>query len=71
MNQQPSACGYDSWVIIYNKDKIIGFTSTYKEADDICKKYSNYNWEYAKNVYKNQEKRDKVFNQLNQLTIND
>jgi len=71
MNQKPSACGMYSWVIIYNKNTIIGFTSTYKEADDICIKYPNYSWEYAKNVYKNQDKRDTVLNQLNQLTIND
>ena len=49
--------------IIWKDNKIIGYCHTVFEADDICKKYSNYSWSLIENNKKNKKN-------LNLLTIN-
>lgn len=58
---------YQTWVLIYKNDKIIGYVHTYREAEDYCKKNYDYSWEYAKMVIKNKEKRDKLYVKLNMV----
>ena len=60
---------YNSWVIIYENDKIIGYTPTMNEAEEICKKNNDYFWEFAKNVEKNDSKLEILFNKLKLITI--
>lgn len=59
----------DFWAVIYNNNKIIGYTPTFKEADDICKKNNTYSWDYARRVFKNKQKRIDMFKILEQITI--
>jgi hypothetical protein len=35
-------------VIIYKDDKAIGYTNSYKEADALCDKYPNLQWDFKK-----------------------
>ena len=58
---------YDTWILIYEKDKIVGYLHTYKEAEVFCKKNHDYSWEYALSVIKNKEKRDKLYRKLNMI----
>ena len=57
---------YDNWIIIYNKKDIIGYTHTYSEAEDLCKKNHNYSWDYC-NIIKLKTKRNELYNSLKQL----
>ena len=58
---------YDYWVLIYEGDKIIGYTHTYQEAEKLCQKIHNYSWEYAKVMYQDKEQRNKIYNTLTQI----
>ena len=59
-------------VLVFNhNDKILGFTTSYQEADDICKKYTNYTWEFSNKLYKNKNDINKEIMNLKQLTIHD
>ena len=58
---------YDSWVIIYECNKIIGYTHTYQEAEKFCQKNHNYSWEYAKVMYQDKSHRNKIYNTLTQI----
>lgn len=69
MNNLPA---YDSWFIIIDKNNdYLGYTHTFKEADDICMKNPDYTWDKARILIKNKDKRLKIYNKLTQLTIND
>ena len=57
-----------TWFLIYKGDTIIGYTHTYKEADDICKKNINYSWDYS-TIIKSNSERVKLYNSLPQLVI--
>lgn len=59
----------DYWAVVYDGHKLIGYTSTFQEADDVCKKNNNYSWDFARRVFKSKQKRIEMFNQLEQLTI--
>ena len=37
---------YNTRVLIYYKDIIVGFTNTLKEADDLCIINPKYSWDY-------------------------
>ena len=54
---------------IYYEDKIIGYTYTWKEADDICQKYGNLVWDSSKEYSKDLDKVEDLFKKLEQLTI--
>ena len=58
---------YDSWVIIYEGDKIIGYTPTSQEAEKLCQKNHNYSWEYARIVYQDKEQRNQIYSTLTQI----
>ena len=58
---------YNYWVIIYDGEKIIGYTHTYQEAESLCQKIHNYSWEYAKVMYPDKEQRTQVYNTLTQI----
>tara|TARA_B100001093_G_scaffold496994_1_gene543376 strand:+ start:145 stop:357 length:213 start_codon:yes stop_codon:yes gene_type:complete len=69
MNKTPS---YESWVIIIDKNnEYLGYTHTFKEADDICMKNLDYTWDKARILIKNKQTRLKLYSELTQLTIND
>ena len=59
----------DYWAVIYDGQQLIGYTSTFQEADDVCKKNNNYSWDLARRVIKSKQKRTEMFNQLEQITI--
>jgi hypothetical protein len=61
----------DYWALIYNNHEILGFTPTYQEAEEICKKNNKYTWEFARYIYKSKDERDKIIKSLTQITIND
>jgi hypothetical protein len=58
---------YDSWVIIYEGDKIIGYTHTYQEAENVCQKNNNYSWEFARIMYQDKTQRNTIYNTLTQI----
>ena len=60
---------YDTWTIIFYLDKIVGYTTTYQEADDICCKNANYTWEFARDIYNDKKERDLVFATLKQFSV--
>ena len=39
---------YDTWIVMFKDNNIVGYVPTYKEADNICVYNSRYTWEYAK-----------------------
>ena len=39
--------------LIYNKNKCVGYTPTFQEADDICKLNYNLTWTHTKIYYNN------------------
>ena len=49
---------YDTFFILYKNNEIVGYCLTSIEAEDICKKYREYAWEYNK-LYKSKEEIDK------------
>ena len=61
--------GENYWVVLFNENKIVGYTPTFQEADDICKNNNNYSWDFARRVFKSEQKRIEMFNTLEQLTI--
>ena len=60
---------YDSWVIMYECKKIIGYTHTYQEAEKVCQKNHNYSWEHNSFI-KSKEEKLELYNSLKQLTYN-
>ena len=62
---------YSSWSVILNGDKIIGYTHTDKEADDICKIKSNLSWELAEFYFTNSLQLKIQYQQLPYLTLSD
>ncbi len=61
--------GENYWVVLFNKNKIVGYTPTFQEADDICKNNNNYSWDFARGIFKTEQERIEMFNKLEQLTI--
>lgn len=68
METQPK---YDSWTLIYRDNKIIGYTHTEKEADDLCKNNNLLSWDSNKVVKGNLNKKElyKTLSQLTKYTI--
>ena len=58
---------YDSWILIYEGGKIIGYTHTYQEAEHVCQQNHNYSWEYATVMYQDKLRRNKIYNTLTQI----
>ena len=53
MNTKEMEPLYNSWVIIYEGNCKKGYTHTWKEADNICKKKPEYTWDYPPKKNKN------------------
>ena len=54
---------------IYQNEEIIGYTTSWKEADDICQKYKNLLWDSSKEYSRSFKKIEEVAKNLDQLTI--
>ena len=54
---------------IYQNEKIIGYTTSWLKADDICKKYKNLLWDSSKEYSHCLKKIVEVAKNLDQLTI--
>ena len=54
---------------IYQNEEIIGYTTSWKEADDICQKYKNLLWDSSKEYSRSLKKIEEVAKNLDQLTI--
>ena len=54
---------------IYQNEEIIGYTTSWQEADDICQKYKNLLWDSSKEYSGSLKKIEEVAKNLDQLTI--
>lgn len=54
---------------IYEKDKIVGYTTSWREADDICQKYKNLLWDSSHEYSQDLKKVQQLCDTLEQLTI--
>ena len=53
MNKDNSLPKYNTWVVIYEGNCKKGYTHTWKEADNICKMYTQYTWGFPPKKNKN------------------
>ena len=59
----------DTYFLIFHKNNIIGYTTSWKEADDICQKHPNLMWDSLE-IYSQEKKIEcKLPTDLEQLTI--
>lgn len=66
INEPPS---YNSYCFIYYDNKLIGYTNSYHEADEICKHNIKYQWAFGLSI-KNKQKREEYYNKLPQINFN-
>ena len=57
---------YNSYCFIYYNNNLVGYTNSYREAEDICKKNIEYQWDFGLTI-KNKQKREEYYRKLPQL----